>query len=107
MADAHVDMHRHVKAYIGVFIALAVFTVLTVAASRMEFGPTGHVLVALGIAAIKASLVAAIFMHLKWERSISIWWVLAICAIFFFALMLLPLFSFQDHTPNTVMSSWG
>ena len=32
MADAHSDASKHMKAYIGVFIALAVFTILTVTA---------------------------------------------------------------------------
>ncbi len=66
MADVHVDISRHVKAYIRVFIALAIFTVLTVLASRIELHGSWNVVEALVIAAIKASLVAAIFMHLKW-----------------------------------------
>jgi hypothetical protein len=29
-------------------------------------------------------------MHLKWERSGAIWWVLLLCVIFFAVLILLP-----------------
>ncbi len=107
MADAHADISRHVKAYIRVFIALAVFTVLTVLASRIELHGSWNVVIALVIAAIKASLVAAVFMHLKWENAPSVWWVLAICAVFFLVLMLVPVLTSQDLPPRVKLGSWG
>ena len=107
MADAHADVSKHVKSYVAVFVALAVFTVLTVAASTQDFGGSWNVVVALSIAAIKASLVAAIFMHLKWERAPSIWWVLALCAIFFVVLMALPVLVANDLPPQVRLGSWG
>jgi caa(3)-type oxidase subunit IV len=41
------------------------------------------------IAAIKAGLVASIFMHLKWEKKI-IYWVLVLCFVLFAVLMIVP-----------------
>jgi cytochrome c oxidase subunit IV len=107
MGDSHADISKHVKAYVGVFIALAIATVLTVLASLLDVSTTAHISIALLIAAVKASLVAAIFMHLKWERSISIWWVLAFCAIFFVALLLLPVLTAQESVPGVVRGTWN
>lgn len=107
MGDAHGDVSGHVKTYMLVFAALFAGTLLTVFASTVDMGKSVNMLVAVGIAVVKASLVAAIFMHLKWERSISIWWPLALCAFFFAVLMLVPLLVSLDMTPNTVMRTWG
>ena len=106
MSDAHADVSKHVKAYIGVFAALAVLTVVTVAISRVHFSGSGNIVVALVIAAFKASLVAAIFMHLKWEKSRSIWWVLAICAVFFAVLIFLPVLSVGELPPQAHHGMW-
>ena len=57
----HIDS---VKAYVGVFIALIVLTFTTVYVSQLELGEF-HVIVALLIAFIKASLVAWIFMGVR------------------------------------------
>lgn len=47
--------------------ALLVLTALTVALARVNLG-AGSVAVALGIATLKATLVALFFMHLKYEH---------------------------------------
>ena len=60
-----------VKAYGGVLAALLVGTFLTVQASYWDLGHWGNVLLGLGIASIKASLVAFIFMQMKYEKR---WW---------------------------------
>lgn len=106
MSSAHADISKHVKAYVGVFAALAVLTILTVAVSRVHFSGSGNVVVALLIAAFKASLVAAIFMHLKWEKAPSIWWVLAVCALFFVVLILLPVLSVGELPPQAQHGMW-
>lgn len=107
MADSHTDIKKHVRAYVGVFVALAILTIATVAVAQVHFPGHGNVLVALLIAAAKASLVAAIFMHLKWERSASIWWALAICAVFFLVLVLIPVMSTQDMPGTITHATWG
>ncbi len=107
MPDAHADVSKHVRAYLGVFAALAILTVLTVLVAQIEFHGAWNVVIALAIAAIKASLVAAVFMHLKWENAPSVWWVLALCAVFFAVLMLLPVLTVQDLPPRVKLGSWG
>jgi len=106
MGEAHADISKHVKAYIGVFAALAVLTIVTVAVSRVHFSGAGNIVIALVIAAFKASLVAAIFMHLKWEKAPSIWWALGICGIFFVFLILLPVLSVGDLPPQAQHGMW-
>ena len=107
MVDAHSDMARHVKLYIGVFAALAVLTVVTVTVSRMEGSTTKHVTVALLIATVKASLVSAVFMHLKWEKTLVLWLLLALCAVFFVVLMAVPVLTAGDLPPQAVREMWG
>lgn len=106
MGGSHADVSKHVKAYYAVFAALAVLTVVTVAVAQFHFSDVGNVVVALLIAAFKASLVAAIFMHLKWERSHAVWWSLAICGIFFIALIFIPVLTNQDHPPQALTHMW-
>jgi cytochrome c oxidase subunit 4 len=106
MSDAHADISKHVKSYIRVFAALAILTIVTVAASRIHFPGSGNIVVALLIAAFKASLVAAIFMHLKWEKSLSIWLALAICAIFFLFLIFIPVLAVGELPPQAQHGMW-
>ena len=47
--------------------ARLVVTVVTVGAASSDFGPA-NVWIALGIAAVKASMVVLLFMHLLWDR---------------------------------------
>jgi cytochrome c oxidase subunit 4 len=82
-------IRKQTKTYIGVFVALMVLTVLTVAVSYFHMSVVWAVIVALIIAISKGSLVAAIFMHLNHERK-AIYWVLAITIAFFIVLMAIP-----------------
>ncbi len=85
------EIQKHVRVYIMVFIALACLTAVTVGASYVNFGAHWmNILVALVIAGIKASLVAAYFMHLISEKKV-IFWVLALTAGFFLLCLFLPL----------------
>jgi cytochrome c oxidase subunit IV len=70
--DGHDDgaVHVHIASaqfYIGILGALLVLTVITVAASRFDFG-SANTIIALLIATMKASLVAAFFMHLRHDK---------------------------------------
>jgi len=51
----------------AVFAALIVLTVLTVTVAQVDLGNL-NLYFALGIAAVKASLVVLFFMHLFWDR---------------------------------------
>lgn len=53
----------------GVFLALLVLTVITVSASKIDFGGrTINLGIAMLIAVIKASLVVLYFMHLRYDK---------------------------------------
>jgi cytochrome c oxidase subunit IV len=54
------------KTYLTVLITLLVFTVITVAASRVDFG-WANTVIAMLIASVKAGLVMLYFMHLKYD----------------------------------------
>ncbi len=87
--DGAEDIRKHVKVYIGVFVALAALTVVTVGISYMHLPALWAILFALLVATVKGSLVACYFMHLISEKSV-IYWVLVLCLIFFVFLMLIP-----------------
>ena len=64
------DVHVHiasVRFYAGIFGALIVLTLLTVKVSYYDFG-SANIIIALLIATLKASLVAAFFMHLRHDK---------------------------------------
>ena len=94
-SDHAVDIDRHVRIYITVFVALMVLTVITVAVSRLHLSVPVAVTVALAVATIKGSLVACYFMHLISERKL-IYAVLALTGAFFAALMALPVFTHSN-----------
>ncbi len=94
--DEHaVDVKKHVRIYITVFVALLALTLITVAVSYLDLPTAAAVAVALLIASVKGSLVACYFMHLISERKL-IFLVLLFTAVFFFGLLLLPYFSELD-----------
>jgi cytochrome c oxidase subunit 4 len=95
MNDHAVDIDKHVRVYITVFVALMVLTVITVAVSRLHLSVPIAVTVALLVAIIKGSLVACYFMHLISEKKL-IYAVLALTAAFFVALMVLPVITVSN-----------
>ena len=64
-----------VKFLFATCAALLILTILTVAASKIDFTryglPEMNIAVALTIAVIKASIVCLFFMHLFWDRPIN------------------------------------
>jgi len=93
-SDAH-DIQAHVKIYMMVFGALAILTIVTVAVSYLHMPVGPAITVALLIASIKASLVALFFMHLKGEVR-AVMWTLMLTAVFFLALVTIPLSWYLD-----------
>src|SRR5687767_12415411 len=90
MAGDHaVDIDKHVRVYITVFVALMVLTLITVAVSYLDLAVPFAVTVALFVATVKGALVAGYFMHLVSEKKL-IYAVLALTVAFFVALMALP-----------------
>jgi len=117
-AHAHPELqlgHHHVSSaamFRNVLITLLILTIITVAVSRFDFGGA-NMLIAMAIASVKASLVIAFFMHLKWDTAIN---KIVFLSSFLF-LSLLFLFTLADqatrrldhpmHTTRTqVQSQW-
>jgi cytochrome c oxidase subunit IV len=96
MTSEHaVDIDRHVKAYITVFVALMVLTIITVAISYLDLSVPLAVTVALIVATVKGALVAGVFMHLRAEQKL-IYAVLLVTVVFFVVLMALPVFTHSN-----------
>jgi cytochrome c oxidase subunit 4 len=108
-SHAEIDPHevehikKHVKFYIGVFLALLVLTAATVGVAKLiDFdawlGLEGHMVnygVGLLIATAKASLVALFFMHLSNEKW-TVYRFLIFTVIFAIGLMGLFVWAFKD-----------
>lgn len=87
---AHHNDPEHVRAeirkYLMVFGALAVLTIITVAISQLHLPTTQAIILALVVATVKGSLVAAFFMHLLSERKLI--YAVLVLTVFFFGMML-------------------
>ena len=94
-SDHAVDIDRHVRVYITVFVALMVLTIITVAISRLHLSVPIAVTVALLVAIIKGSLVACYFMHLISEKKLILA-VLALTVVFFVVLLALPVITHRN-----------
>ncbi len=94
MGSSHSQEHHVIpfKTYLQVLLVLLVLTVVTVAAAQVNFGPF-NTLIAMAIASVKAGLVLAIFMHLKYDDRLYL--VAFGSAVFF--LILLYAFCWLDH----------
>lgn len=60
-----------ISTLVGTAVALLVLTVITVAVRYIDLGEF-NIHVAIGIAVIKAALVASYFMHLRWDRPFNL-----------------------------------
>jgi cytochrome c oxidase subunit 4 len=96
--DAHAghgDVDHHVRAAYYVFGSLLVLTGFTVGAYFLHLPPKLAITLALLIATVKGTLVAAWFMHLVSERKM-IYWMLGLTAVLFVPLLLLPTLTVLD-----------
>ncbi len=76
--------------YIGIFAALLVLTVVTVAVSRVNLGLM-NTPIALAIAVVKATLVILFFMHVI--HSTRLTWVVIISSFLWLAVMFVLMFA--------------
>jgi cytochrome c oxidase subunit 4 len=109
---AHADdgqVHAHIATsqfYWGIFGALIVLTLATVRVSYYDFG-SANIIIAIVIATMKASLVAAFFMHLRHD---SLFNTIAFLAAFLF-LAIFILLTYDDlgvrarETPTYIQST--
>jgi cytochrome c oxidase subunit 4 len=88
-AHAHADLgHEHVtplSVYFGIFGALMVLTIITVAVAWLDLG-TLNVGVALVVAVVKANLVVLYFMHLKYSSKLT--WIVVGSGVFWLLILL-------------------
>jgi cytochrome c oxidase subunit 4 len=83
-----------------VWIGLLVLTVVTVTVAGINLGPL-NLLVAMGIATVKGSLVALYFMHLRWDKPFNA--VVFIAALLFVALFVsLALLDTVHYQPTLI-----
>lgn len=72
--EHHADSHHgisHVaslKVLLGTGGSLLLLTLITVGATKFDFGPSINLAIAMLIAVIKATLVVLFFMHLKYDK---------------------------------------
>jgi cytochrome c oxidase subunit 4 len=96
--DGHDDddgaVHVHIgsnQSYVGIFLALIALTFVTVKVSYYDFG-SANIIIAMVVATMKATLVAAFFMHLRYDKLFN---TLAFLASFFF-LAIFILLTYDD-----------
>ncbi len=80
--------HAHavpLRILLGVWATLIFLTFVTVAVTWVDLGAM-NIWIAMGIATIKAFLVALFFMHLKWDRPFNA--IVLVAAVFFLVLFL-------------------
>jgi len=104
---AHQSAHHvpPVSHYVGVFLALMVFTVLTVAVASFDLGAANTV-VAMIVAGAKAFMVMYIFMELRQASPLTR--LSAVSGIVFLAIMLIMIG--QDYAARHYMpypANWG
>ncbi len=99
------EIKKSVRTYMMVGAALLVFTAITVAVNQIHLAIPLAITVALMIATLKASMVAAVFMHLSHEKR-WIYWALLLTAAFFVVLLSVPLLTVSNtigkpiHAPS-------
>ena len=96
--NEHLSHVMSPRMLLTVFAALVMLTIVTVAAAQFSFG-AWEVWVSLGIASVKATLVAAYFMHLRYDKSFN--GLVFISSLLFVALFLaLTLMDLQGPAPS-------
>jgi cytochrome c oxidase subunit 4 len=95
------EVQKSIRTYLMIGGALLVFTGITVAANLLHLSVPLAISLALIIATIKASMVAAVFMHLNHEKS-WIYGSLILTVAFFVVLLMLPLLTMSDTIGTAV-----
>lgn len=103
MAGSNIEeIKKHVRTYMIVFASLAFLTVVTVAVAYLHLPITWALIVALIIATVKGTLVAAFFMHLVSEKKV-IYSFLILTVVFLIALFILTISSFHDQAGGRIV----
>ena len=94
--DSPEAIQAETRKYMMVFASLAVLTIVTVAVSYLDLSIGMAVTLAMIVASVKGTLVAAYFMHLLDERK-TIYAILVLTMVFLVVLMVVPAGAFSDH----------
>jgi caa(3)-type oxidase subunit IV len=94
-------IRKSIRTYLMIGAALFAFTVITVAVNQVHLAIPLAITVALIIATIKGSMVAAVFMHLSHEK-MWIYGALVLTVIGFIVLMTVPSFTVHDSIGTTI-----
>jgi cytochrome c oxidase subunit 4 len=86
------------RVLLTVFAVLVVLTAITVAVSYFNFGPL-NLIVALGIATVKAALVALWFMHLRYESGLHAF-IFLVGVAFLGLFLIIAMFDAVQYQPN-------
>lgn len=70
MSSKNHHLTDHKKTYIAVFIILLILTAITLKVAYHDYGVL-NIVVAMGVATIKGSLVCLFFMHLKYDKRLN------------------------------------
>ena len=99
------DHHGSIGSLLGTFAMLIALTVVTVCGSKLSLG-SFEIWFAMGIASIKAVLVAVFFMHLRHDKTFNILIVLfsLIFAAIFIGLTMIDSNSYQNEISDYVES---
>ncbi len=93
-----------IRGYLGIFGALLVLTVCTVALSYLRLPLVPTLALGLTIATAKAALVVLFFMHLKGEKPM-VYWPLALTVFLAAALFAFILWTEGDHIVGPPMGT--
>ncbi len=74
------------KLYLAILVTLLFFTFITVFVAGFDFGSM-NLIVAMGIATVKASLVALVFMHLRHDKPLNS--IIFLSALLFLSILLI------------------
>lgn len=83
--QGHADHGNVLKSYLVVFVALCIFTAVSFlvnyAVIHDHMGVMAGFVVILGVAVVKALLVASYFMHLKWDWNRLYFLIVPVCVL--------------------------
>ena len=94
-------IRKSIRTYVMIGAALFVFTGITVAVNQVHLAIPLAITVAIIIATIKGSMVAAVFMHLSHEK-MWIYGALVLTVIGFIILMSVPYFTVHDSIGTAI-----
>jgi cytochrome c oxidase subunit IV len=96
--DAKLAHVADVRVLLAVFASLIVLTAITVAVSYFDFGAL-NLMVALGVATIKAALVAMWFMHLRYDNGLNAF-IFLVGVVFLGLFLIITMMDSVQYQPN-------